>query len=649
MKLKYLLPITLAISAVMFLVDLLTPLEVLTGISYLILAVAFPFVARSARWSWAVAGWCTFLIALGVVLDPRFVIGTELGNLALTNHSLLAISMWCITGLVLFAVEVQKKLAQREMELRTIVESEPECVSVLDCENQVLQINQAGLAMLEADQLAQVKGHDWCRWIVADNQAEFRAWIRRVAGGESGQMTYEVVGLRGTRRWLESHAVPLKNPGQPVVSILAITRDITVPRMADETLRALERRFRAMVEKSFEGVALLDEAARYQFAGDSIQRILGWQPADFTQRSLFDDCHPDDRRACESWLREISTQPGESRTIIYRRRHQRGDYRWIEATLTNLLHDPAVQGIVNNFRDITERRRAEEESRRHLAEMAHTNRLTTVGQMVVELTHEINQPLYAISNFSQASLSVLKENGADNRERAVKWTGQIGEQARRAAEIIRRLRRFVQADAPIRAPSAINDIGLNVIRLLEMDPRLHGVRIRTEWLEHPPPIYVDRIQIEQVLVNLLINAAEAMEQTPLDEREIVVATRAPQDQIEVTVRDSGCGLPQQPAERVFESYYTTKPDGMGMGLAISRSLIEDHGGKLWVEANPDRGVTFHFTLPLTTANLKPADGVKSEGPKGDAPNGDHLKGDEAKVDPISSLTNQEAPHEHSYS
>jgi two-component system sensor kinase FixL len=245
------------------------------------------------------------------------------------------------------------------------------------------------------------------------------------------------------------------------------------------------------------------------------------------------------------------------------------------------------------------------ELRRHLVEMAHTNRLTTIGQMVVELTHEINQPLYAIDNFAKACLSMLRDDTSDSRERALQWTGQIATQARRASEIIRRLRRFVQSDSPLRAPADVNDIVRDVIELLEIDPRLRGVRIATQWAADLPPPSVDRIQIEQVLVNLLVNAAEASHEVPPEFRKITVATRAVNGDIEVAVRDEGCGMPHAARERKFEAYYTTKADGMGMGLAISRSLIEEHGGRLWAEQNRDRGLTFRFTLPIAGAARVP--------------------------------------------
>ena len=356
MKLRYLVPITFALSALMFWADLYISFRVMTGVMYLLVVAAFPYLSRDAAWSWIVTAWCNLLMVLDLIVDPKFVWGTQVGNFAVTNRTILAIALWCTTGLMLYTVRVQRKLAERELELR-----------------------------------------------------------------------------------------------------------------------------------------------------------------------------------------------------------------------------------------------------RHMVEMAHTNRLTTVGQMVVELTHEINQPLYAISNFAKACLSMLKENTPDNRERALHWMHQIAEQARRAGEIIRRHRQFVQSDSPVRTPADVNDIVRDVIQLLEMDPRLRGVQIVTDVSANSPPIQVDRIQIEQVLVNLLVNAAEAMHDMPKENRKITVATRTLNGHIDVAVRDAGCGLPPATLGRLFEPYFSTKPDGMGMGLPISRSLIEDHGGRLWAEPNPDRGLTFRFSLPISDA------------------------------------------------
>ncbi len=249
--------------------------------------------------------------------------------------------------------------------------------------------------------------------------------------------------------------------------------------------------------------------------------------------------------------------------------------------------------------EIEERRRAEEQVQQHQAELAHVARLSTVGEMVAELAHELNQPLSAISSYAQAGRRLLVSDRPGDAEELLQSLKQVGEQADRAAEIIRRLRRFVAKAKPTQVVVDINALIRDIAKLTDIDARMVQAKVCFDLTEPLPPVVGDRIQLEQVMVNLMRNAFEAMRDGRAESRRLLVRTAVDGSQcVAVEVCDNGDGIPAGALPYIFDRFFTTKPDGMGMGLSISQSIIKRHGGTLWVTPNADRGATFHFTLPI---------------------------------------------------
>jgi C4-dicarboxylate-specific signal transduction histidine kinase len=238
--------------------------------------------------------------------------------------------------------------------------------------------------------------------------------------------------------------------------------------------------------------------------------------------------------------------------------------------------------------------RQEAELRKRLL---HLTRITTVGEMASSIAHEVNQPLTAISTYAQACRRMV--DSADiSREQVTHVLGRITEEALRAGEIIRRLRDLVRRRESERKRWSIGALILQVSPLAKVDARLHGVVLHLDLEPDLPAVVVDGVQIQQVLLNLIRNGVDALEGQTEPEPEVVVRTRrtAPGG-IRVSVSDCGCGLPDAAEEELYQPFFTTKRDGMGMGLSISRSIVLMHGGRLWFERNPTRGTTFHFSLP----------------------------------------------------
>lgn len=251
--------------------------------------------------------------------------------------------------------------------------------------------------------------------------------------------------------------------------------------------------------------------------------------------------------------------------------------------------------------EMAQRREAEERATQHQTELAHVTRLSTVGEMVVELAHELNQPLSAIASYAQACQRLLKAEDDDPEAKELLSISlvQVTEQAARAAEIIRRLRRFVSKTKPAQTIVDLNVIVCNVAELIEIDARQAEVQVVRDLTNPLPPVVGDSIQLEQVLVNLMRNAFEALRESDRVPRRMTVRTAIDGGRtVLVEVHDNGGGIAPDAAEKVFDRFFTTKPNGMGMGLPISRSIIVGHGGRLWASSADGGGSIFHFTLPI---------------------------------------------------
>jgi signal transduction histidine kinase len=227
--------------------------------------------------------------------------------------------------------------------------------------------------------------------------------------------------------------------------------------------------------------------------------------------------------------------------------------------------------------------------------------MVTMGELTASIAHEINQPLTAVIANANACWRLLADASPDLDEvRAA--TRDIGEAGTRASAVISRIRALLQKTVPEQTILDINKVVLEVIGLTRSEVRAHQVAVQTDFLAGLPPILGDRIQLQQVLLNLIMNGIEAMSEVTIGRRLLLRSQLYESHSVLVAVQDCGVGLDPQDLDHVFTTFFTTKPGGMGMGLAISRSIIEGHGGRLWAAVNPGPGATFHFTLPAAEAS-----------------------------------------------
>jgi signal transduction histidine kinase len=255
-------------------------------------------------------------------------------------------------------------------------------------------------------------------------------------------------------------------------------------------------------------------------------------------------------------------------------------------------------------REVAERKRAAQRARHHQAELARVGRIATMGELAAGLAHELNQPLCAIVTNAQAAQRQAASQPS-NREKLHATLEDIVRDGKRAGQIINDIRNFLQHDQSELALLDVNELVREIVSFADADAGMHRARIKVELKTPLPPIVGDRVQIQQVVLNLIRNGLEAMDDNNALGHELTVTTGERADgMIEISVRDDGVGLSDDVHRRMFELFFTTKPRGLGVGLSISRSLIRAHGGRLWATSNPERGATFRIALP--PAQEKPA-------------------------------------------
>ena len=372
-----------------------------------------------------------------------------------------------------------------------------------------------------------------------------------------------------------------------------LTEEIAERRRAEDSLRKQSR----AVEQSPAMTVITDIEGRIEYVNPRFTQVTGYtleEVSGKTPRILRSGEMP--AKEYERLWRTI-TAGKEWRGEIHNRK-KNGELYW---ALTSISPITNQNGEVTHFlgisEDITQRKQAEEDARRHRNELAHTGRVIVMGEMATSLAHELNQPLAVISGCAQVCLDKLR-SGNGKLEEMMDPVEQVAEQAQRASEIIRRTRRFLRKEEDERRPIDVNAAIHGIEDLLRVDAREQGAAIELDLADGLPQVSADLIQLQQVVLNLAHNGMEAMTGCRSDRRHLTIQTSAVQGSaVEVAVRDAGPGLPAENQARIFDPFFTTKPSGLGMGLAISRSIVEAHGGRLWATANEGIGTVFRFTLP----------------------------------------------------
>jgi PAS domain S-box-containing protein len=403
-------------------------------------------------------------------------------------------------------------------------------------------------------------------------------------------------------------------------------------RKAEEALRASEERWSVLAENSSAGIALIAPNGRFIAANLALQEMLGYTESELQGRTVTDISHEEDRASTEARIADVYA--GRRRVYRLEKRYLRknGNVMWADVSSVLVPASGSVSAFFSVIIvDITKRKQAEEKLhqkeislREAQTELAHVSRVTTMGELAASIAHEVNQPLAGILTNANASLRWLLRDSPNITE-ACEAIRRIIRDGSRAGDVITRIRALFKKASAAREPVDINQIIQEVLILTQSELQKKRISLRTQFANDLPVVLGDKIQLQQVILNLVLNGIEAMSGVADGARELSVSsqkvakilreagkemvpdnalTEPESASLLIAVRDSGPGLDATELQQVFAPFYTTKSQGMGMGLAISRSIVEAHQGHLWATANVPQGAIFQFTLPIQSTGIQ---------------------------------------------
>jgi PAS domain S-box-containing protein len=418
---------------------------------------------------------------------------------------------------------------------------------------------------------------------------------------------YRVVLPDGTVKDLHIIGHPALDENGKLVEYVGTAMDITDRKRAQEALQRSEGHLAEAQKLTHTASwAWRSTDRKAVHISDELYRIYGFDPAKGmpTWEEYFERIHPEDR---PKWTGDVERAIAEKADYDHEFRIllPNGKVKWIHTVGHPVISGSGVlEQFVGSSTDITELKTAEQERERLRqleADLAHTNRVSTLGEMAASLAHEIKQPIAAAITSANSCIEWLAHE-PPNLDRARAAATKIDKYGNRAAEIIDRIRSFYKKSPPQRELVDVNGIVQEILTLLKGEADRFSVAMRTDLSAELPRIMVDRVQLQQVFMNLMVNAIEAMKDSG---GELTVKSELQDDQLQFSVSDMGVGLPSEKMDQIFSAFFTTKTQGSGMGLAISRSIVESQGGRLWATANDGRGATFHFTLPTQATESSP--------------------------------------------
>lgn len=369
-------------------------------------------------------------------------------------------------------------------------------------------------------------------------------------------------------------------------------------------VEAAERQYREQVRRAFEdsviGMALLSLDGRIQRVNRVYGEMLGRSAGSLQNVDVLDLTHPEDRPFRAEVLRRLREGEPINGPQEIRYLHADGRTVWILANTTLARDaDDRPMYFISQLVDITLRREAELKLRHQESQLAHASRLITLGQMASGLAHDLSQPISTIMQYAETTLDLMEKGRTDQTQAIIGALRDVIGQAELTREIVNRLRTLARKRTPRREDVDLNDMIRRTLRLLSPEAERRHVRVRLDLGRDLPPLHADPVELQQLLINLVNNAMEALADTPADARQLKVATRLDDDQgrVVMSVEDSGPGPDAQVADRMFEAFVTSKPHGVGLGLAICRAISRDHGGRLWHERG-DGITTFCVEWPV---------------------------------------------------
>lgn len=429
-----------------------------------------------------------------------------------------------------------------------------------------------------------------------DRESVLDARTQSLESGGEYESEYRIALPDGEVRWIAGCGrAELNGKGEPVF-MRGVSRDITRRKQGEEALRESEARFRIMADTApvmiwmsgTDKLCIFFNQGWLKFTGRTLEEELGdgWTKG----------VHPDDFERClATYVKSFDAR--QPFTMEYRLRRSDGEYHWVLDTGTpRFARGGEFLGYIGSCIDISERKLAELDAQRHRTELAHLSRVALMGEMSASLAHELNQPLTGIVSNAGAGQRLI-DAGHVTLSELRELLADISADGRRAGDVVRGIREMVRKGETVRQQTNVNDVVRSVVQIVHPDALLRSCEVETSLEPNLPTIEGDPVQLRQVLINLVVNAFDAMHDTPVVDRKVEITTAwSGNGAIRASVRDYGVGISEETRAHLFDPFFTTKAEGLGMGLAIVRSIVESHGGAIAAENVEGGGARFYFTL-----------------------------------------------------
>jgi len=549
--------------------------------------------------------WTTPIVSKAQQVQGTITIYRALAGNPTPLHQELIGQLVRIAGIAIERARSDMALQRSEESFRAIVETTPEFVKLIGRDGTLLRANSAGADIGGVSSPEALVGTCFYDLIAPEHRARYIAFNEDVCSGNKGQLEFDIISLHGKRRHLETHAAPMRTGDGSIVQ-LAVTRDITARKQADEQLQKSAALMANVEQLTLTGSFCWRPANGEFTCSEQLYRIFGFEPGmPITTDKLVERLHPSDQHL----LHDMIEHAQDEKDLEYDHRFllPDGSLKYVSLR-AHATRDPQGQvQYIGAVQDVTERRRSEEALSSLRAELAHVSRVNSLGTLTASITHEISQPLAGILTNAGTGLRMLSAE-PPNVEGALATVQRTLRDAGRASEVMTRLRALFQKKAMSTGPVDMVGAASEVIELLRGEMRNRRVVLRLKLASNLPSVAGDKVQLQQVVLNLLMNAVEAMEGIDSRPRQMQVKIeRDDEGCVRFAVTDSGVGLPRQHESQLFDAFYTTKGEGMGIGLAVSRWIVNHYGGRLWATPNQDFGATFCFSIPCSpeTATVQP--------------------------------------------